>query len=45
MIAALAEYLEDNPDKAGFLGDLKVSALRKNYLFNDDDYNVWRATS
>ena len=39
MIAALADYLEGNPDKAGFLGDLKVSALRKNYLFNDDDYN------
>lgn len=39
MITALAEYLEDNPDKAGFLGDLKISALRKNYLFNDDDYN------
>lgn len=39
MIAALADYLESNPDKAGFLGDLKISALRKNYLFNDDDYN------
>ena len=39
MIAALANYLEDNRDKAGFLGDLKISALRKNYLFNDDDYN------
>mgnify|MGYP003374512828 FL=1 len=39
MIAALADYLEGNPDKAGFLGDLKISALRKNYLFNDDDYN------
>ena len=39
MIAALADYLENNPDKAGFLGDLKISALRKNYLFNDDDYN------
>lgn len=39
MIAALANYLESNPDEAGFLGDLKISALRKNYLFNDDDYN------
>lgn len=39
MIAALADYLEGYPDKAGFLGDLKISALRKNYLFNDDDYN------
>lgn len=39
MISALADYLESNPDKAGFLGDLKISALRKNYLFNDDDYN------
>lgn len=39
MIAALADYLESNPDKAGFLGDLKISALRKNYLFNDDDYS------
>ena len=38
MIAALADYLESNPDKAGFLGDLKISALRKNYLFNDDDW-------
>ena len=39
MIAALADYLESNPDGAGFLGDLKISALRKNYLYNDDDYN------
>lgn len=39
MIAALADYLDGNPDEADFLGDLKISALRKNYLFNNDDYN------
>lgn len=45
MIAALADYLESNPDKAGFLGDLKISALRKNYLFNVTTTTAWRATS
>lgn len=39
IIAALAEYLESDPSQATFLGDLKISALRKNYLFNNDDYN------
>ena len=36
---AFIEYLERNPERAGFLTEVKVPALRKIYLYNDDDYN------
>lgn len=39
LLTAFVEYLEANEDQASFLTDIKVSSLRKNYLFNDDDYN------
>ncbi len=39
LLEAFVEYLEDDPSRAEFLTDIKVSGLRKNYLFNDDDYN------
>lgn len=45
MTAALADYLESNPDKAGFLGDLKISALRKITSLTMTTTTVWHATS
>ena len=39
LLEAFVEYLEEDPKRAEFLTDIKVSGLRKNYLFNDDDYN------
>lgn len=39
LLEAFVEYLEENPAQAEFLTDIKVSGLRKNYLYNDDDYN------
>lgn len=38
IISALVEYLEEDASRASFLTDIKVSSLRKSYLFNDDDY-------
>ena len=38
IISALVEYLEEDANRASFLTDIKVSSLRKSYLFNDDDY-------
>lgn len=39
LLEAFVEYLEEDSARAEFLTDIKVSGLRKNYLFNDDDYN------
>lgn len=39
LLVAFVEYLEADESRASFLTDIKVSSLRKNYLFNDDDYN------
>lgn len=39
LMEAFIEYLERNPERAGFLTEVKVPALRKIYLYNDDDYN------
>lgn len=39
LMEAFIEYLEKNPERAGFLTEVKVPALRKIYLYNDDDYN------
>lgn len=39
LLTAFVEYLEADEERASFLTDIKVSSLRKNYLFNDDDYN------
>lgn len=38
IISALVECLEEDANRASFLTDIKVSSLRKSYLFNDDDY-------
>lgn len=38
ILSAFVEYLEEDPARADFLTDIKVSSLRKSYLFNDDDY-------
>lgn len=39
LLEAFVEYLEADESRASFLADIKVSGLRKNYLFNDMDYN------
>lgn len=39
LLESFIEYLEEYPARAAFLTDIKVSGLRKNYLYNDDDYN------
>lgn len=38
MLAAFFEWLEEDESRASFLTDIKVSALRKHYLYNEDDY-------
>ena len=38
MLAALFDWLEEDDSRASFLTDIKVSALRKHYLYNADDY-------
>jgi len=38
MLAAFFEWLEEDEARASFLTDVKVKALRKSYLFNDDDF-------
>lgn len=39
LLEAFIEYLEEDPERAAFLTEVKVPALRKIYLYNDDDYN------
>lgn len=39
LLEAFVEHLEADESRASFLTDIKVSGLRKSYLFNDDDYN------
>lgn len=38
LLAAFFEWLEEDVTRGSFLEDIKVSALRKRYLYNDDDY-------
>lgn len=38
MLAAFFDWLEEDESRASFLTDIKVSALRKHYLYNEDDY-------
>jgi len=38
MLAAFLDYIEEDESRASFLTDVKPKALRKRYLFNDDDY-------
>lgn len=39
LMEAFIEYLEEDSKRAEFLTEVKVPALRKIYLYNDDDYN------
>lgn len=38
MLSAFIEWLEEDVSRGSFLKDVKVSSLRKRYLYNDDDY-------
>lgn len=38
MLAAFLDYIDEDEGRASFLTDVKPKSLRKNYLFNDDDY-------
>ena len=38
MLAAFLDYIDEDENRAAFLTDVKPKSLRKNYLFNDDDY-------
>ena len=38
MLAAFLDWIEEDESRASFLTDVRPKALRKRYLFNDDDY-------
>lgn len=38
MLSAFLDFIEEDESRAAFLTDVRPKALRKRYLFNDDDY-------
>ncbi len=38
MLSAFLDWIEEDESRASFLTDVRPRALRKRYLFNDDDY-------